>query len=74
MVIISNSTKKVNKDISWDWVNLEVLKNIFAFVYEDVFDQVVTDVGPVDNLGLFPLDEDKRMYSQYEGCIIHFHE
>lgn len=38
MFVISNYTKKSNKDISGDWVDLEILEIIYAFVHEDVFD------------------------------------
>lgn len=41
---------------------------------KDVFDQAVTDMGLVDDLGVFLLDEDKRIRNQYDGCVISFDE
>lgn len=74
MVIMSNSTKKGDKDILRDKVNPNILRIVFAFVCEDVFDQVVTGVGLATNWGMFPPIKGKRIYSQYDECAIHFHE
>lgn len=34
---VSNKTRKADKDILGDWVDLEILEITFAFVREDIF-------------------------------------
>lgn len=74
MVIVLNSTKKDVKGISGNWVNSEILETISLFVYEYSFDKVVNDMGPTADWGVFPLDKDKRICNQYNGCTISLHE
>lgn len=52
----------------------EILGIVFAFIREDDFDQVVTDVGPVTHWGMFPPNEDKRICSQHNEYAIPFYK
>lgn len=38
-----------DKDISGEWVDLYILGTISGFVHEDIFDQVLNDLGLTTN-------------------------
>lgn len=74
MEIVSTLTKKVEKYISDDWMDPDIPENVFVFVREHVFDQTSTSLDPLTYWIIIPLDGDKRVYSQYDECVILFHE
>lgn len=43
-----------DKDISGEWVDLYILGTISGFVHEDIFDQVLNDLGLTTNWECFP--------------------
>lgn len=47
MLMVSVSTKRVENDISRDWVNSDLLDIVSAFVNKGVFKKPLTDVGPL---------------------------
>lgn len=67
MEIALTSIRKVNKDISGDWVDQDILRIVSAFVSEGVLDHTSIDVGPSSDLRVFPPYGDKRISSQYDG-------
>lgn len=71
---MSTSTKKAIKDIQGDWVDLDILGTISTFVREHVLDQTFTNVGPTVDKKVFPPDGHKRIFFQYNVCVIPFHE
>lgn len=68
------STKKAGKDISGDWVDPKILGINFAFVRKNTFGRSFRDVGSVTDWGVFPLSENERICSQYDGCVVPFQE
>lgn len=74
MEIALTSTRKVNKDISGDWVDQDILRTVSAFVSEGVLDHTSIDVDPSSDLRVFPPYGDKRISSQYDGWVIPLHE
>lgn len=51
-----------------------MLEIVFNFVHGDDFDQAMPHVGPTTDWEVFSQDEDKRIYGQYDGYVISFHE
>lgn len=54
MVIIVTSSKRVVRDISYDWVDPIVLGIVSSFVCKGLFYQALVDVGPAINKVCFP--------------------
>lgn len=73
ILITSILTKKVIKDISYIWLNLEILENAFVFSLGDDFYKAVIQVGSTKDWVVFCPKEDQRICSQYDGCVIPFH-
>lgn len=74
MEIESTLTRKMSRDILGDWVDREISRIISSFIHKGVLDKASIDVGPSSDWGMFLLDGDKRICSQYNACDIPFHE
>lgn len=74
MEIVPNLTRKAKKDISSYLVDRETLETDSSFPCEGGLDYALIDVGPSSHYRVFPPNGDKRICSDYDICIIPFHE
>lgn len=56
------------------WVYLVILGLACTFACESSLDRAFLDVGSSLDWGVLTLNEDKNIYSEYEGCTISFYE
>lgn len=74
---MNNYQLRFHKDIrdNYDmWVKQKTLDIVSILVGKSGMDHAFSKVGPSLDWALLPPEVDKRIYSKYDGCVIHLHE
>lgn len=72
MEVVSIMRQEQKEDTSVTWVDLAILAIVYIFAREGSPKRAFLELDPSSNWGISIPKEDKKVFSEYNGCVIVF--